>query len=613
MRSRQCNKLVFALFVLGAFASGMLSGIYYEAMSADMHVGVREADRANINGGKPNGQQSLGHSVGPQPGKDNLRADKTLDHIHQKTKTNTQAEAETKPKEPVQSGASKTIDSGKHAQMKEQLKRGQSDDILHADSGNMDGLPDVGEHHAFITRKEFGRPIRLQPNAPPPVLANQKSGQDSVEMRKQQQQKQLQQQQLQQQQQPKPQLNQQGPQQQKFAQQNAPQQQQQQQRQRQNMQPANDKPQSNLPPGNPPRAAPPARMPAAAASGLKPDQLAAAKAQEISKNIEEKLASEPIPKVDGRIMVSVVICGDRTDEALMMVKSAALLTLSPVHFHIFAEKELQANIVARLKSWPQPYISRISYDIHDIAFPPGENAEEWKKMFKKCATQRLFIPDLLLDTDALLYVDTDILFTKPLEYIWSVFKKFNSTQLAALTPEHEVTSIGWYNRFARHPYYGPTGLNSGVMLMNLTRMRRFGWSSTILPIYREYKLKTTWGDQDLLNILFHFHPELVYVYQCEWNVRPDHCMYSLNCHRVEKEGIGVIHGNRGVYHNEKQLPFRAIYEAFRDYQFGTDLNSGLVQPLKQRFTQSDVASMYCTKGLQHPLIATLQRYAKHRQ
>lgn len=74
--------------------------------------------------------------------------------------------------------------------------------------------------------------------------------------------------------------------------------------------------------------------------------------------------------------------------------------------------------------------------------------------------------------DSLLYVDTDILFLRPVDDIWSFLRKFNSTQIAAMAPEHEEPRIGWYNRFARHPYYGVTGINSGVMLMNMTRIRR---------------------------------------------------------------------------------------------------------------------------------------------
>lgn len=85
------------------------------------------------------------------------------------------------------------------------------------------------------------------------------------------------------------------------------------------------------------------------------------------------------------------------------------------------------------------------------------------------------------DVDALLYVDTDVLFLRPMDDIWSFFKAFNSTQLAAMAPEHEIPKIGWYSRFARHPFYGVTGVNSGVMLMNLTRIR-----STLFKVRGHY-------------------------------------------------------------------------------------------------------------------------------
>jgi UDP-xylose:glucoside alpha-1,3-xylosyltransferase len=112
----------------------------------------------------------------------------------------------------------------------------------------------------------------------------------------------------------------------------------------------------------------------------------------------------------------------------------------------------------------------------------------------------------LKEVDSLIYVDTDVLFLSGLDDIWSHFKSFNSSHLAGLAPEHEEPNMGWYNRFARHPYYGKLGLNSGVMLMNLTRMREFKFVDKIYPIYQEYKYNITWGDQCLLNILFHFYP-----------------------------------------------------------------------------------------------------------
>lgn len=42
--------------------------------------------------------------------------------------------------------------------------------------------------------------------------------------------------------------------------------------------------------------------------------------------------------------------------------------------------------------------------------------------------------------------------------------------------------------------------------MNLTRMREFQWVEYVVPIYKKYKLHITWGDQDIINIIFHFHP-----------------------------------------------------------------------------------------------------------
>lgn len=157
-----------------------------------------------------------------------------------------------------------------------------------------------------------------------------------------------------------------------------------------------------------------------------------------------------------------------------------------------------AYVVFKLNSWPRTVQTRFSFTIYPITFP-SENGKEWKKLFKPCASQRLFLPVglqssyhecnifkwllwkyvflwlviqlILREVDSLLYVDTDIIFLQPVEEIWALLSRFNSSQLAAMAPEHEEPRIGWYNRFARHPYYGKTGINSGVMLMNLTRLR----------------------------------------------------------------------------------------------------------------------------------------------
>ena len=61
-----------------------------------------------------------------------------------------------------------------------------------------------------------------------------------------------------------------------------------------------------------------------------------------------------------------------------------------------------------------------------------------------------------------------------------------------------------------------------------------------------------------------FFSDQLYVYTCEWNYRPDHCMYMSVCKDIEIRGISVLHGCRRVMHNEKQPAFKAVYTAFKE-------------------------------------------------
>ncbi|XP_057180357.1 glucoside xylosyltransferase 1 [Triplophysa rosa] len=311
--------------------------------------------------------------------------------------------------------------------------------------------------------------------------------------------------------------------------------------------------------------------------------------------------------------LAVVACGQRLGEAVNMLKTAAMLSSRAMRFHIFAENRLHADIKATLDSWPAFISLKFSYVVRPISFT-RENHEEWSQLFKPCASQRLFLPMILRHVDSLLYVDTDVLFIRPVELIWDMLAQFNSTQLVAMAPEHEEPRIGWYSRFSRHPYYGKTGINSGVMLMNLTRMRMaqfkndmtpvgLHWNELLMPLLQKYKLNITWGDQDLINIIFHYNPEMLFIFPCNWNYRPDHCIYGSNCVPAEEEGVVALHGNRGVFHGDKQSAFKAVYQAFEQYIFGEDLLQSFLSPLKVALnatthTYCGKVSHFFTKGLE---------------
>jgi len=304
----------------------------------------------------------------------------------------------------------------------------------------------------------------------------------------------------------------------------------------------------------------------------------------------DKLNNYPLRSVT--VEIAAVACGDRLPATMVMFKSALISSSSTTsfHFHIFADHDNQVDFEKQLNTWNAVKIKRAKFTLYNITYP-REDAEAWRTMFKPCATQRLFLPELITSTDNVLYVDTDILFLSGAERIWNHLQLFNSTQLSALAPNDVKRSTSWYKHHAKLPYVLPLGVNSGVMLMRLSMMRSVGWVEKIVDYFKQYKhVGFRFGDQDLINIFFHFYPG----------------MHGSQCKTAEKNGIQIIHGYRGVLQAnpkwDKQPTFKAVYDAYRDHVFNNSMET-LLRTIKNNMiagesTQCGKVSNLFTKALE---------------
>lgn len=77
------------------------------------------------------------------------------------------------------------------------------------------------------------------------------------------------------------------------------------------------------------------------------------------------------------------------------------------------------------------HLKKFSLEQHEIWYPESEKAMQ--NLYRPCATERLFLKDLL-PYDSIIYVDTDILFLEPPEKLWQEFAYFERTDVAALGP-----------------------------------------------------------------------------------------------------------------------------------------------------------------------------------
>ena len=99
----------------------------------------------------------------------------------------------------------------------------------------------------------------------------------------------------------------------------------------------------------------------------------------------------------------------------------------------------------------------------------------------------------------------DILTFVGLEKLWRKFNEFDAKQIAGLAPDCLVAPCH-YDPTVKLPFYGDHGINSGVILMNLTRMRRFRFFDKAVKYIKTYEHLFFYLDQEVFNVMFYHNP-----------------------------------------------------------------------------------------------------------
>lgn len=251
-------------------------------------------------------------------------------------------------------------------------------------------------------------------------------------------------------------------------------------------------------------------------------------------------------------VIIIVGCGAKYVTSIITVIRSALQCAKPsekLTFEIFCDSEQRSNITKGLEIFRN--YRDFTVNMHNPSFPE-KNRGMWEKMFAKCASQRLFVANLLKDVDAAIYVDSDVLFVASPGEMFETFGKFSDRQIAGMV-FNSYGNQSWYPEVAVNPFYGEFGLNAGVIFMNLSRMRENKFEEKIMAVMEEFKNSGfRWGDQCLLNTYFKYHPQELYELPCGYNFRTDLCQkYS----RPNLTSLKILHGNRGIFQN----PYSTFY------------------------------------------------------
>ncbi|KAK9814226.1 hypothetical protein WJX72_002580 [[Myrmecia] bisecta] len=214
-----------------------------------------------------------------------------------------------------------------------------------------------------------------------------------------------------------------------------------------------------------------------------------------------------------------VACGDRLDELVTSLKSFLAFALSPqygYHVHILTNGIVTPEHVAFL----QP-ASRFRVSIHGTY-------EHSAGLFRECASERLYLHEhpALLYVKKMIYIDTDVIWLDDAAKLAQWFDSVHPERIYGLAEETLPPQTGWYlnGRAGDLPFWGRSGLNSGIMAVNADLLRMSTFSSArdeIIAYWGNEKQLLTLGDQDVLNVYFHDRPEEVAIMPCGFNFRHD--------------------------------------------------------------------------------------------
>jgi lipopolysaccharide biosynthesis glycosyltransferase len=111
---------------------------------------------------------------------------------------------------------------------------------------------------------------------------------------------------------------------------------------------------------------------------------------------------------------------------------------------------------------------------------------------------RIFMPQLLPDLARVLYVDADVIAMDGLEPLWAT--ELGDHPFAAVT---NIVPEYFQHRAAELGLPGPQHyFNAGIVLWNLTQLRREPFLEQVLAYAREHMERLLWLEQDILNALY---------------------------------------------------------------------------------------------------------------
>uniref|UniRef100_A0A8C8ZE89 LARGE xylosyl- and glucuronyltransferase 2 n=1 Tax=Prolemur simus TaxID=1328070 RepID=A0A8C8ZE89_PROSS len=277
----------------------------------------------------------------------------------------------------------------------------------------------------------------------------------------------------------------------------------------------------------------------------------------------------PPPKCE-LLHVAIVCAGHNSSrEVITLVKSMLFYRKNPLHLHLVTDAVARNILETLFHTWMVPAVRVSFYDTEklkpQVSWIPNKHYSGLYGLMK------LVLPGALPPGLARVVVlDTDVTFASDIAELWALFAHFSDKQVIGLVENQSDWYLG--NLWKNHrpwPALG-RGFNTGVILLQLDRLRRAGWEQMWRATASRELLTlpaTSLADQDIFNAVIKEHPGLVQPLPCIWNVQLSDHTLAERCYS-EASDLKVIHWNspKKLRVKNKHVEFfRNFYLTFMEY------------------------------------------------
>ncbi|XP_053416367.1 xylosyl- and glucuronyltransferase LARGE2 isoform X2 [Nycticebus coucang] len=268
--------------------------------------------------------------------------------------------------------------------------------------------------------------------------------------------------------------------------------------------------------------------------------------------------------------VAIVCAGHNSSRDLItLVKSILFYRKNPLHLHLVTNAVARNILETLFHTWLVPAVHVSFYDADELK--PQVSWIPNKHYSGLYGLMKLVLPGVLPPGLArVIVLDTDVTFASDIAELWALFAHFSDKQAIGLVENQSNWYLG--NLWKNHrpwPALG-RGFNTGVILLQLDRLRTAGWEQMWrLTASRELLTlpATSLADQDIFNAVIKGHPGMVQPLPCIWNVQLSDHTLAERCYS-EASDLKVIHWNSPKklrVKNKHVAFFRNFYLTFTEY------------------------------------------------